>query len=114
RSGCSSGRRSATARPRCSPTPPATLPEPAPVLDRRDLVFLECVMRPAILPMSFLLLSAAVFAQTASHEGHHAPGSPPASGGSALLPGMGSHHHPMATRSPEAQRLFDQGLTLVF
>jgi tetratricopeptide (TPR) repeat protein len=29
-----------------------------------------------------------------------------------LLPGMGSHHHPIATTSPEAQKFFDQGLTL--
>jgi len=31
-----------------------------------------------------------------------------------LLPGMGSYHHPIATKSPQAQRFFDQGLTLVF
>ncbi len=31
-----------------------------------------------------------------------------------LLPGIGTHHHPIATRSPEAQRFFDQGLTLIF
>jgi tetratricopeptide (TPR) repeat protein len=30
----------------------------------------------------------------------------------ALLPGMGHLHHPIATSSPEAQRWFDQGLTL--
>ena len=32
----------------------------------------------------------------------------------ALLPGMGHHHHPISTKVPEAQRYFDQGLTLVF
>lgn len=31
-----------------------------------------------------------------------------------LLPGLGSHHHPIATRSAEAQRFFDQGLRLVY
>jgi tetratricopeptide (TPR) repeat protein len=31
-----------------------------------------------------------------------------------LIPGMGQHHHPISTKSPEAQRFFDQGLTLVF
>ena len=31
-----------------------------------------------------------------------------------LLPGMGSHHHPISTRNPEAQRFFDQGLILGF
>jgi hypothetical protein len=31
-----------------------------------------------------------------------------------LLPGMGDLHHPIATSSPEAQRYFNQGLTLVY
>jgi tetratricopeptide (TPR) repeat protein len=31
-----------------------------------------------------------------------------------LIPGMGNHHHPIATTSPEAQRYFDQGFDLVF
>ena len=32
----------------------------------------------------------------------------------ALMPGLGQHHHSISTNSPEAQRFFDQGLTLVF
>ena len=32
----------------------------------------------------------------------------------ALIPGMGQHHHSISTKSPEAQRFFEQGLTLVF
>ncbi|HZD32520.1 MAG TPA: hypothetical protein VE779_12765, partial [Candidatus Angelobacter sp.] len=32
----------------------------------------------------------------------------------ALQPGMGSLHHPIATTSPDAQKFFDQGLTLVY
>jgi tetratricopeptide (TPR) repeat protein len=32
----------------------------------------------------------------------------------ALMPGLGQHHHTISTKSPEAQRFFDQGLTLVF
>lgn len=31
-----------------------------------------------------------------------------------LMPGLGQHHHPISTKNPEAQRFFDQGLTLVF
>ena len=31
-----------------------------------------------------------------------------------LIPGLGQHHHSISTKSPEAQRFFDQGLTLVF
>src|ERR1700720_4151251 len=32
----------------------------------------------------------------------------------APIPGMGRHHHSISTKRPEAQRFFDQGLTLVF
>ncbi len=31
-----------------------------------------------------------------------------------LLPGLGNHHHAIATKSPEAQKFFDQGLALVW
>ncbi len=31
-----------------------------------------------------------------------------------LLAGLGSWHHPIATSNPEAQKFFDQGLTLVY
>jgi tetratricopeptide (TPR) repeat protein len=31
-----------------------------------------------------------------------------------LLPGLGTHHHPIATKSPEAQKFFDQGLALSY
>ena len=31
-----------------------------------------------------------------------------------LLPGMGKHHHPVTTKNVEAQRFFDQGLTLLY
>ena len=31
-----------------------------------------------------------------------------------LMPGLGQHHHRISTKNPEAQRFFDQGLTLVF
>jgi tetratricopeptide (TPR) repeat protein len=31
-----------------------------------------------------------------------------------LLPGLGNHHHPIATKSLEAQKFFDQGLALVY
>ena len=30
------------------------------------------------------------------------------------MPGLGQHHHAISTKDPEAQRFFDQGLTLVF
>jgi hypothetical protein len=47
----------------------------------------------------------------ASAQDHHAAADhKPA----ALLSGLGKVHHPIATRSPEAQRYFDQGLALVY
>jgi hypothetical protein len=33
---------------------------------------------------------------------------------SALIAGLGQHHHLISTKSSEAQRFFDQGLTLVY
>jgi len=30
------------------------------------------------------------------------------------MPGLGSHHHAISTKNPEAQQFFDRGLTLVF
>ena len=36
------------------------------------------------------------------------------SGSAVLIPGLGQHHHTISTKNPEAQRFFDQGLTLVF
>src|SRR5437588_8033593 len=56
---------------------------------------------------AMLLSVAAVAAQ----EHGHAPAA-----GSAVQPmtGLGSHHHRITTSSPEAQRLFDQGLVLVY
>ncbi len=46
---------------------------------------------------------------------HPAKEKPPAETGPApLLEGLGTHHHPVTTRSKEAQRYFDQGLTLAY
>jgi tetratricopeptide (TPR) repeat protein len=43
-----------------------------------------------------------------------APPQPQTSQTPSLMPGMGNHHHPIATASAEAQRFFDQGFDLVF
>src|SRR4051812_20757460 len=45
-----------------------------------------------------------------SHRNHPGQTSSPGD----LQPGMGSHHHPIATRNPQAQQFFDQGLVLGF
>jgi tetratricopeptide (TPR) repeat protein len=39
---------------------------------------------------------------------------PPPVKPATLFPGLGHHHHTIKTRSPEAQKFFDQGLTLVY
>jgi hypothetical protein len=31
-----------------------------------------------------------------------------------LIPGLGEHHHTISTKNAQAQRFFDQGLTLVY
>jgi tetratricopeptide (TPR) repeat protein len=53
-----------------------------------------------------LLLSSVAFAQ----HNHTSDATAPAQ----LLAGMGSLHHPIATSNPEAQKFFDQGLTLIY
>jgi tetratricopeptide (TPR) repeat protein len=53
-----------------------------------------------------LLLSPVAFAQ----HNHTSDATAPAQ----LLAGMGSLHHPIATSNPEAQKFFDQGLTLIY
>ncbi|MFO0947462.1 MAG: hypothetical protein U1D30_16255 [Planctomycetota bacterium] len=35
-------------------------------------------------------------------------------GGAPLLAGLGDHHHAISTKSPEAQKYFDQGLVLLY
>jgi tetratricopeptide (TPR) repeat protein len=56
--------------------------------------------------LMLLSLSPAALAQ----HSHESESSAPAQ----LFAGMGSLHHPVATSSPEAQRFFDQGLTLIY
>ena len=80
------------------------------------------------LPLTVTLLHAAP-EETHKHAPQTAPAKPPAgvtapkpephqtapaAKPSAFLPGMGSLHHPIATHSRDAQRYFDQGLTLVY
>ena len=55
-----------------------------------------------------VILTAGALAQQHQHD--PAAPVPPA----RVLPGLGSHHHKIATTSAEAQRLFDQGLTLAY
>ncbi|MGH9714479.1 MAG: tetratricopeptide repeat protein [Candidatus Acidiferrales bacterium] len=64
-----------------------------------------------IFALAFALLllppaSPEAFAQHNHSSGDSAP--------AQLLSGMGSLHHPIATANPEAQKFFDQGLTLIY
>ena len=67
------------------------------------------------------LLSTAALTLAACGGGSPSPDQPavlpepaPAAQTPPLMPGMGNHHHAIATTSPEAQRYFDQGFDLVF
>src|SRR5690349_20359405 len=68
--------------------------------------------------LTSLLIAAALLAACRNPEpGKAAAPVPAAASKSAtarLIDGMGNHHHPIATASPEAQQYFDQGFDLVF
>src|SRR5215210_2439337 len=64
-------------------------------------------------PCSLLFAMAIVFCaphSASAQHGHASANEKPA----MLLPGMGDHHHPISTKSAEAQKFFVQGLTLVY
>jgi hypothetical protein len=52
--------------------------------------------------------------QTDTGANTNAASSTPATPIAGILPGVGAHHHPIATTNPEAQKFFDQGMALVF
>ena len=67
-------------------------------------------MRRLLLALSVsLVCSTSAFPQHAAHNTKDAK-EPPA----IHMPGMGTHHHPVSTTNPEAQKFFDQGLRFVF
>ena len=57
-----------------------------------------------------IALLATLLIAAAAHAQHAAPPQRPAT----LMPGLGHHHHAIKTRSADAQKFFDQGLTLVY
>ena len=63
-------------------------------------------MKRLLLAVVFSLVSVHALAQ---HQ-HTATETKPAT----LMPGLGEHHHPVSTKNAEAQRFFDQGLTLIY
>jgi len=57
--------------------------------------------------VAFVALTGSGLAMT-GHPAKKSDGKPP------LLSETGRHHHPIATTSPEAQKFFDQGMTMLF
>ena len=64
-------------------------------------------MKRVALAIVLSLISTAVFSQ-------HQHSSPADGKPASLMEGLGEHHHPVSTTNAEAQRFFDQGLTLVY
>ena len=60
--------------------------------------------------MITILFLLSLFGRAQQHDAHPPDAGKPAT----LMTGLGRLHHPIATRSAEAQRFFDQGLTLVY
>ena len=61
--------------------------------------------------MNRLLLFTLLLAGAAYGQHQHEAAKPKRT---TLLTGMGRHHHPIATASPETQKFFDEGLTLIY
>jgi tetratricopeptide (TPR) repeat protein len=68
------------------------------------------IIRPALLALALAALAAPAAAQDAQHAAH----GPAGGAGVPLLEGLGSHHHPISSRSPLAQQYFDQGIRLAY
>jgi len=64
--------------------------------------------------MRFALVLVVLLANAELLGAQHHSAPAPAAGEAALMAGLGNHHHPIATNNPEAQKFFDQGLTLIF
>ena len=59
---------------------------------------------------TFVVLLAAIVSANAQHDHSKPAEEKPV----ALLPGLGTWQHPISTSSAEAQKFFDQGLTLMY
>lgn len=60
--------------------------------------------------LSLAVLSAMAATTAAQHEHHATSNNEPAT----LMAGLGNLHHPVSTKHAEAQKFFDQGLTLIY
>ncbi len=66
---------------------------------------------PTLLHMNLRFLPCALLAAAAFAQHPHAMSSDRQA---TLMPGLGDAHHAVTTKSPEAQRFFDQGMALMF
>jgi tetratricopeptide (TPR) repeat protein len=64
--------------------------------------------------MRALALAGALGLCAAVAAGQHAHGGAAAAAPLEIQAGMGSHHHPITTKNPEAQKFFDQGLAFLY
>ena len=65
------------------------------------------ITRLLLFTIAFILMSILPFAQ---HEHHKAPDAKP----TTMMPGLGNLQHPVSTKNAEAQKYFNQGLTLIY
>jgi tetratricopeptide (TPR) repeat protein len=70
------------------------------------------MLKPAAGPACAGMLLAVAVAALGQHHDHGANAQD--TGPAPLLVGLGHLHHPISTKNPDAQRYFDQGLTLVY
>jgi hypothetical protein len=66
------------------------------------------ILMRSVISLTILLFYGSLWLGAQELHGSSTPGS------ADLLPGLGSHHHPIATKNAEAQKLFDEGLILNF
>ena len=65
--------------------------------------------------MKFIAILIVIFLSTTSlAPAQHQHDSDAISKSGRLLSGFGSYHHPVSTKNPEAQKYFNQGLTLIY
>jgi tetratricopeptide (TPR) repeat protein len=62
----------------------------------------------------FVALAVAALPAVLVAQHEDMPGMSPPKSPATLLPGTGSHRHPIATSNPEAQKFFDQGMTMAY
>lgn len=67
-------------------------------------------MKPAKQFLFTFIFSLTATLALAQHEPHATTNTKPAT----LMPGLGNLHHPVSTKNAEAQKFFDQGLTLIY